>query len=245
MIAICSEEKQNQCQLATSLDHMTMDKKDIIQLSDDQLKNRIHQQLICDESTSPSVHDPTKSSVRLVTSNQAGNGKSLWIKTKCDLIKNNNPDILIFTRRFHEMEPNKNELVSFLYECVDKFTQQSGIIFHFDLTNEFQVNLDDILFSLVLMNGLMNDEGKFWKRNSNFYFLVECSEQILIKFPFLELLPKTECYSPRDALREYKEHHNPEGEKYSINKAIKIINEKHFYSIRFNRNSANGNELSY
>lgn len=222
MIIVCSTENKDKCRLASSLNHRKLELENLESLSVDCLK-MIHTNFERTSDNIPPCFDPSCFNIRLVTSKQAGNGKSLWIKRKIKEIKSNLKNLKTFCYRFHELEANKTKLIDFFSNCEKETGENNPILFHLDITNVYQLNLDDVLFSLIILRCIIDKKGKVWARNPNHYFLIECSNFGLERLKSLQLLPKIVCLSPIETLEEYFSGSSAEGITYIIILAINLI----------------------
>ncbi|CAD5126001.1 DgyrCDS14181 [Dimorphilus gyrociliatus] len=214
LVVLCPAEKQGQCRLVTSLDHYRVEWKSLKILPDDILKEKVLEQFSTTDCESAAILDSKKSTVRFITSNQAGNGKSLWINCLRDRLQKSLGNSKMFTYRFHGMEANINDLVNFFHTSSNNSCEEKQpLIFHLDVSNLSQTKLDDILFSLTIQRGLIDENGRVWKRQPEHYYLIECLKCGIEKFNCLEFLPKIQCQSPIESLRKYQENNIDEDEQ--------------------------------
>lgn len=196
-------DKQDLCKLVITLDPRRLELDSSKILSPEEIKWKIFLMMKNEMNDCPSCYDPTKSSIRIVTSNRAGNGKSFWIKRKLIEIQREIKNIEIFTYKFHDTEVDNGKLITFFNECLKKSEANKKIAFYLDITNIYQLNLEELLFSLIFLHGITDNQNRIWKRDPHHYFLIECSNFASNQFKFLKYLPTIHCCSPEETLKRY------------------------------------------
>jgi hypothetical protein len=180
----------------------------------DYLRTQLHHD--GNEATSTSLADPSSYRVRVVQSNRAGMGKSLYIQRLAEKR----------VCKQHVIIPIHGPSIttdSLLERLKDYVAGYSSAVFHIDIAPSVLRKAEDILFSLLVLGGLTNSLGMVWRciptqvyaveiTVSQFPFYIQrftfasnpflcqipCADETVKRIPmsFLELLPKVECLSP-------------------------------------------------
>jgi hypothetical protein len=159
----------------------------------DYLRTQLHHD--GNEATSTSLADPSSYRVRVVQSNRAGMGKSLYIQRLAEKR----------VCKQHVIIPIHGPSIttdSLLERLKDYVAGYSSAVFHIDIAPSVLRKAEDILFSLLVLGGLTNSLGMVWRCIPTQVYAVEitipCADETVKRIPmsFLELLPKVECLSP-------------------------------------------------
>ncbi|XP_076122057.1 E3 ubiquitin-protein ligase rnf213-alpha-like isoform X3 [Alosa pseudoharengus] len=147
--------------------------------------------------------------VGLVTSKRAGVGKSLYIQRMYEKLKRitKKPSLLKCIRL---IEPRVDENI-ILHSLLESMERKDLTIFHFDVTTSVQKGLHEFLFKLLVLQYLMDSEGRMWKCSNNHLYIIELlqSDGNLRNGPttntnnsaaFLDVFPIIYCRPPKEVL---------------------------------------------
>ena len=128
--------------------------------------------------------DPEACCVRLVTSERAGMGKSLYLQRQTESLKQHlqqhnvtfNEDLLAVTIPIHK-KVEDTALVERLFQWaemvgVSELSRVPSIV-HVDISREVQENVDRVLFALLILGQLRRRDGFLWVRNPRHLYIVE------------------------------------------------------------------------
>ena len=185
----CKDGNQNYSYLSTALDKY---KAEVPKISKEQLQNYVYRNLMRAESRM----DPT--STRLVQSARAGNGKSLAIIRASERLNFNHHHCTLYDR-----EVNISEIVEWLIDN-QQTKSLKNTVYHIDLASEVGPSKNDLLFSLTILGGLEDQQGRVWRCNKKDVYMFEST--IAPCKDFTSLLPTTICLGPLESLEIMKEH---------------------------------------
>lgn len=183
---------------------------------------------------------PHRSKVRIVSSNRSGMGKSLYIRRLFEDLKTHQSDAAYVTLPLHGPGVTSDTVLHLLK---DHFRNPTCCIYHIDIASNvswqvvfcqmqwnlrlppFQVlsEVDTILFSLLILRGLCDSQGRVWRCHPNQLYAIEVTKPKRNKtshngsfFPenqtlaLLDLLPSVSCLSPHATLNtkqgDYSQH---------------------------------------
>ncbi|KAG8579470.1 hypothetical protein GDO81_010907 [Engystomops pustulosus] len=117
-------------------------------------------------------------SAGIVASKRAGMGKSLYVKRIYQMLVSTldteNP--ILKTIRLNNSDVNERKLLNTLLPFLDRNVKNSPIIFHIDITSSVKRGIPEFLFKLLVLQYLMDSEGRIWKRLPNHLYIVEILE---------------------------------------------------------------------
>jgi hypothetical protein len=127
---------------------------------------------------SPVAADPDQCRVRIVKSRQSGNGKSLVARRLSG--RNIQRGIL----QLHEDDVCFSRIVSTWLRQMKKNGDLA--VLHLDLTPAIRRGRSDLIFSLTVLNGLVDSSGKVWLTPKDVYVTIELtiSEDLVKKVMF-------------------------------------------------------------
>lgn len=165
--------------------------------------------------------------VGIVASERAGVGRSLFVKRLQDQLKIqfNGPKVPLKVIRLIDPQVDENEVLRSLLPFLDATYQRRPIIFHFDMTSSVRTGIWVFLFKLLVLQYLMDINGKMWLRNPCHLYIIEILERnstlprrpsklnaLVPQFNFLDVFPKVTCKPPKEVInmelgpqRSYKE----------------------------------------
>ncbi|KAI4533817.1 hypothetical protein MG293_016836 [Ovis ammon polii] len=165
--------------------------------------------------------------VGIVASERAGVGRSLFVKRLRDQLKIqlNGPKVPLKVIRLIDPQVDENEVLRSLLPFLDATYQRRPIIFHFDMTSSVRTGIWVFLFKLLVLQYLMDINGKMWLRNPCHLYIIEILERnstlprrpsklnaLVPQFNFLDVFPKVTCKPPKEVInmelgpqRSYKE----------------------------------------
>ena len=138
--------------------------------------------------------DPT--SVRVVTSSRAGNGKSLAISRSAKRLNFNHTHTALYDR-----EVRLSEIIDWL---ANSNSNLKNMVYHIDLASGVGHSKNDLMFSLSVLGGLEDEMGRCWRCDKNDVYMFESTVEAPCN-DFLSLLPQTKCIGPLQALEKLRE----------------------------------------
>ncbi|KAM5272726.1 E3 ubiquitin-protein ligase RNF213 [Ctenodactylus gundi] len=153
--------------------------------------------------------------VGIVASERAGVGKSLYVKRLHGSLEGRafGKTVPLRTIRLTDAEVDESQIVRALLPFLDKRYQRTPVVFHFDVTASVQTGVWGFLFKLLVLQYLMDVNGKMWLRNPCHLYVVEILEgkSVLPKRPsklnarvpqfgFLDMFPKVICRPPKEVI---------------------------------------------
>ncbi|VDI01999.1 Hypothetical predicted protein, partial [Mytilus galloprovincialis] len=168
------------------------------------------------QASSAAVVDFDGCTVRVVKSNRAGVGKTLYQKRMVT-------ELTRLTQRGYIQRPNNltiplhsksvdvDEIMEQLMKRTSLPGNQQPTIFHFDISSEVQDGVDSFLFQLLVLGSLTTSYGYVWRKSVMDYYIIE-SLNVLVRDPFtqgrdlkylhnfLQVLPHVMCRSPKESL---------------------------------------------
>ncbi|XP_047672985.1 E3 ubiquitin-protein ligase rnf213-alpha-like isoform X3 [Tachysurus fulvidraco] len=147
--------------------------------------------------------------VGIVSSKQAGVGKSLYVQRLYERLEASERPGTSNLKCIRLTEHVVDESV-ILYSLLDTPNQNGLVIFHFDVTTAVQKGLHEFLFKLLVLGYLMDTEGRMWKRSSQHLYVTEMLEHTTefrrsvarteSKTLFTDVFPKVQCRPPKEVL---------------------------------------------
>ncbi|ESO94720.1 hypothetical protein LOTGIDRAFT_232244 [Lottia gigantea] len=160
---------------------------------------------------SASVVDFSRSLVRVIKSERAGVGKTLYktrLVEKLSEHQGRNKEISLTIPLF-EKEVNVSDITDRLM----KYTRHPGhiqpMIFHLDISSEVLDGVDFFLYNLLILGCIRNKDGYVWKKSDHDLYLIENisfnnlqGEKKLHKsiHHIFDILPNVRCWSPTETL---------------------------------------------
>ncbi|XP_008588585.1 PREDICTED: E3 ubiquitin-protein ligase RNF213, partial [Galeopterus variegatus] len=155
--------------------------------------------------------------VGIVTSERAGVGKSLYVKRLHGKLerKLNSKKVPLKTVRLFDPQVDESQVLSSLLPFLDTQHQDTPMIFHLDVTSSVQTGIWAFLFKLLVLQYLMDTNGKMWLRKPCHLYIVEITEgnSVLPKrsskpvrstrapqFSFIDIFPKVTCRPPKEVI---------------------------------------------
>ncbi|XP_068134510.1 E3 ubiquitin-protein ligase RNF213-like [Hyperolius riggenbachi] len=154
-------------------------------------------------------------SAGIVASKRAGVGKSLYVKRRYQklaaIFPNKKPLLKII--RLITPEVDESKVLEKLLPLLDAKLKTCPILFHIDITSSVNAGISEFLFKLLVLQYLMDSQGRIWKRLPRHLYIVEILESPDVLFrkqfksiprilqnSFLDFFPKISCCSPKDVL---------------------------------------------
>ncbi|KAI5615249.1 E3 ubiquitin-protein ligase rnf213-alpha [Silurus asotus] len=140
---------------------------------------------------------------QLVFSEQAGMGKSLYVKNLVKLSEENlkSAGFTHTTIRIHQSQLRTEDIVSRLQNYEDKPMDKVPRIFHFDIPPVVTKGLYTFLLQLFVLRCFQSPDGIIW---SPFGMKIQISAHV--EEAFLEMLPTVKCFSPEETLRHLEQN---------------------------------------
>ena len=187
LVFICCKDRSSNhySYMATALDKY---KADVPKFPRGQLQKYVYRNLMRGDSKV----DPTRT--RIVLSSRAGNGKSLACVRAAARI---NYDRIQTT--LYDTVVNIEELLEWMSER--STTNNNNTLFHIDLASDLGSSKNDLMFSLSILRGLEDKNGRVWRCNRIDVYMFESTMEKKSR-GFFQLLPQTICLSPQGAYDE-------------------------------------------
>uniref|UniRef100_A0A8C6FXF9 E3 ubiquitin-protein ligase RNF213 n=1 Tax=Moschus moschiferus TaxID=68415 RepID=A0A8C6FXF9_MOSMO len=153
--------------------------------------------------------------VGIVASERAGVGRSLFVKRLHSQLKMqfNGAKVPRKIIRLIDPQVDENEVLGSLLPFLDAQYQRRPIIFHFDVTSSVRTGIWVFLFKLLILQYLMDINGKMWLRNPCHLYIIEILERnstlprrplklnaLVPQFNFLDIFPKVTCRPPKEVI---------------------------------------------
>uniref|UniRef100_A0A8C0I728 E3 ubiquitin-protein ligase RNF213 n=1 Tax=Balaenoptera musculus TaxID=9771 RepID=A0A8C0I728_BALMU len=152
--------------------------------------------------------------VGIVASQRAGVGRSLFVKRLHGQLKMkfNGEKVPLKIIRLINPQVDENEVLGSLLPFLDARYRRRPIVFHFDVTSSVQTGIWVFLFKLLILQYLMDVNGKMWLRNPCHLYIVEILEgnslprrplklsTLVPQFNFLDIFPKVTCRPPKEVI---------------------------------------------
>ncbi|XP_006869704.1 PREDICTED: E3 ubiquitin-protein ligase RNF213 [Chrysochloris asiatica] len=153
--------------------------------------------------------------VGVVTSRRASVGKSLYVKRLYSKLKGKYTGAKVPLKVIRLMAPqvDEHQVLAALLPFMDTQSQKCPIIFHLDVTSSVQSGIWGFLFKLLVLQYLMDVNGKMWLRNPHHLYIVEILEKNPVRpnrssklgtcapqFSFLDIFPKVTCRPPKEVI---------------------------------------------
>ncbi|XP_018410445.1 PREDICTED: E3 ubiquitin-protein ligase RNF213-like [Nanorana parkeri] len=154
-------------------------------------------------------------SAGIVSSKRAGVGKSLYVKRLYQRLgskfSSNKPLLKII--RLIKPEVDENKVLETLLPFLNGKSKSCPIIFHIDITSSVKSGISEFLFKLLVLQYLMDSEGRIWKRLPSHLYIIEILESSdtlfrkqcksvprIVQHGFIDFFPKIYCCSPKEVL---------------------------------------------
>uniref|UniRef100_A0A480YR07 E3 ubiquitin-protein ligase RNF213 n=1 Tax=Sus scrofa TaxID=9823 RepID=A0A480YR07_PIG len=152
--------------------------------------------------------------VGVVASERAGVGKSLFVKRLHSRLKRQSKgDVPLKIIRLIDPQLDESEVLRSLLPFLDAQHQMRPVIFHLDVTSSVRTGVGMFLFKLLILQYLMDINGKMWLRNPCHLYVVEILERSsalprrpsklgphVPQFSFLDIFPKVTCRPPKEVI---------------------------------------------
>ncbi|XP_035676169.1 LOW QUALITY PROTEIN: E3 ubiquitin-protein ligase rnf213-alpha-like [Branchiostoma floridae] len=216
LVLTCASEKQHQSYIATALEQHRV--QQFVSCSVKDVQAYLTAQLVQNHSinaTEPaSTLDYQRSSVRVISSDRPGLGKSLYVQRLAQKLHVKRQP----TRRtscylkvpFHEAVIDVDSVLSALNKQEQNPEKPTPSIIHLDVSPMVRKGLDYFLFNLTVLGRVMGKDGKVWLRLPwDLYLIERTSDTPDLKitetstnchFPFVTFLPFATCRAPNEIL---------------------------------------------
>ncbi|XP_039715791.1 E3 ubiquitin-protein ligase RNF213 [Pteropus medius] len=152
--------------------------------------------------------------VGIVASRRAGVGKSLYVRRLHDALQVKfSRKVPLKTVRLIDPRVDESAVLGALLPFLGAQYQARPVLFHLDVTSSVKTGIWELLFKLLVLQYLMDINGKMWLRNPCHLYIVEILEghSPLPKtsskrrtrdpqFSFLDIFPKVTCRPPKDVI---------------------------------------------
>ena len=207
LVLICSQEKQFQSILVSLY---SRNKVKPVLLSVENLEAYLNKKLYRkkDRNFALSNFDPDFSNVRVLISRRSGNGKSLYVQELMKQIEYQgakiNDTFNYICIRIKSTNLQMDTEIEKLFEFNSSIDSSKPTLYHIDVAYEVFFNLDQYLFSLVILNYLKHSNGLVWRRNiTKDLYMIEITPPLVIQgeklmaiHSMINFLPKIEFRTP-------------------------------------------------
>uniref|UniRef100_A0A673VMB2 E3 ubiquitin-protein ligase RNF213 n=1 Tax=Suricata suricatta TaxID=37032 RepID=A0A673VMB2_SURSU len=148
--------------------------------------------------------------VGVVTSERAGVGKSLYVERLHSKLtmKLRGETVPLKVIRLIDPQVDENQVLCSLLPFLKARYQTRPMIFHFDVTSSVQSGIWAFIFKLLVLQYLMDVNGKVWLRNPTHLYIIEILERTPAlpknthgpQFNFLDIFPKVTCRPPKEVI---------------------------------------------
>ncbi|XP_073477176.1 E3 ubiquitin-protein ligase RNF213 isoform X2 [Aquarana catesbeiana] len=152
-------------------------------------------------------------SAGIVSSKRAGVGKSLYVKRLYQKLESrfSSKKPLLKIIRLIKPEVDGNKILESLLPFLDGKLKNCPIIFHIDITSSVNSGISEFLFKLLILQYLMDSQGRIWKRLPSHLYIIEILESSdnfkqfkyvprIVQNGFIDFFPKISCCSPKEVL---------------------------------------------
>ncbi|XP_006105644.1 E3 ubiquitin-protein ligase RNF213 [Myotis lucifugus] len=153
--------------------------------------------------------------VGIVASARAGVGKSLYVKRLHETLKMKftGKNVPLKIIRLIDPQVDENQVLGSLLPFLGAEYQTSPVIFHLDVTSSVQDGVWAFLFKLLVLQYLMDSNGKMWLRSPCHLYVIEIlegqsalptrSSKLRTRVPpfsLLDIFPKVTCRPPKEVI---------------------------------------------
>ncbi|XP_012308178.2 E3 ubiquitin-protein ligase RNF213 isoform X2 [Aotus nancymaae] len=154
--------------------------------------------------------------VGIVASERAGVGKSLYVKRLHEKMKVqlHREKVPLKTIRLIDPQVDESQVLGALLPFLDVQYQKVPMLFHLDVTSSVQTGIWVFLFKLLILQYLMDINGKMWLRSPCHLYIIEILERRpsapsrrpstlqtrAPQFSFLDIFPKVTCRPPKEVI---------------------------------------------
>ena len=201
LVLVCTEEEEELSYMATAFD----DFKQIIlsEFDVEDIKLYLNQKFTRKHTYNVQLHFPAwmadkdRSKVRMVVSESVGAGKSLYIANlQSDPSSKASKRVVIHGKRAQE-----GKLTTDLLSKSLKFKQ--GYLFHVDIASTVHLELEPLLFKLLILDAICSSNGDLWHCRAEDYYVIEITlnSKFMSLVKFVHLYPMIECIQPFESLK--------------------------------------------
>ncbi|XP_070250935.1 E3 ubiquitin-protein ligase RNF213 isoform X3 [Myotis yumanensis] len=153
--------------------------------------------------------------VGIVASARAGVGKSLYVKRLHETLQRKFPrkEVPLKVIRLMDPQVDESQVLGSLLPFLDPKCQTSPAMFHLDVTSSVQAGVWAFLFKLLVLQHLMDSNGKMWLRSPSHLYIIEILEGHSAlptrpsklrtrapQFSLLDVFPKVTCRPPKEVM---------------------------------------------
>nr|XP_039269312.1 E3 ubiquitin-protein ligase RNF213-like [Styela clava] len=157
--------------------------------------------------------DDKRSLVRVVTSSSSGAGKSLYITRLKNKLKKRDTQPRFTTVRFLEKVLTSQQATRKLISENSPVTHEHLV--HLDISTAVKSGIEEFLFNLLILGSIEGNDGKIWQRHSNHYYVIEVTDDNLVKkhsdVSLLNLLPRITTLQPHEIFNHTSNEENAIG----------------------------------
>ncbi|XP_072256671.1 E3 ubiquitin-protein ligase RNF213 [Pyxicephalus adspersus] len=159
-------------------------------------------------------------SAGIVSSKRGGVGKSLYVKRLFQKLESRflSKKPLLKIIRLIKPEVDEKKVLETLLPFIDGKLKSCPIIFHIDITSSVTSGISEFLFKLLVLQYLMDSQGRIWKRLPSHLYLIEILEPAdilsgeqfknvprIVQNDFIDFFPKIFCCSPKEVFKKTTE----------------------------------------
>ncbi|XP_078327262.1 E3 ubiquitin-protein ligase rnf213-alpha-like isoform X2 [Crassostrea virginica] len=213
LVVICSSENEYQSPIISALEKFRTPK--IAVSPKEKIQKYIEKKFCTTEKTdgnTASVLDNSRLCVRVVKSERAGLGKTLY-KIRLDeklqqLYSHLEEEFTQFSFTIPlSREQNANDVSRKFIECTSTGTLEIPRIIHIDVATKID-NVAPLLFNLLILGSIVDDRGHVFQRSITDLYLIEMTisesapttQCTVFGVQLMNVLPSVECISPKEEL---------------------------------------------
>ncbi|XP_052239407.1 E3 ubiquitin-protein ligase rnf213-alpha-like [Dreissena polymorpha] len=243
LVIVCSSENEYRCPIVSSLDKYI---RQVHTIDQNAVKAYIKDKLVVQKNPAASSVDFERSSVRIVKSNRAGVGKSLFVTRRAEHLQslfsvNKTIQAQLISIPLHEKYIDLGEVIQALIARTPEPGMNTARLFHVNIAHEVQEGIDFLLFNLIILGCLVDRSGLVWRRNTDDLYLIETMpifesqstnnrDKIHYAHPIFGILPEVTCRSPKECKSIYA---NERPIDYSP--TDQLFDDQQFKSLQFQR----------
>ncbi|WAR08530.1 R213B-like protein, partial [Mya arenaria] len=216
LFVICALENEQRSVLMSSLNKYT---RPSLRLDEKLLSRYLKRHLTfsSEERFCASTVDCERSSVRVVLSNQASVGKTLFIKRTSEkfeslAVEQNECFQQNLKISIQEKSVDSDIVCSRLIDNTTDSTNRLPRIIHLDISHVVQGGVDHLLFNLIILKCLTTTRGLVWRRSDADLLMIEAmpssngktDDQLRYTDVMFNLLPIVMCRTPTECLSVYE-----------------------------------------
>ncbi|XP_062570766.1 E3 ubiquitin-protein ligase RNF213-like isoform X2 [Saccostrea cucullata] len=218
LVIICASENEYKSPMVSALDKFRASK--ITTAAPAKLREYLRKKYTIENiSEAAASIDPSRCCVRIVKSERAGLGKTLYKNRLVEkLLEKHTIGVgedfaLSITIPISQKQIDKSEVSKKFLESTMPDDLTFPRIFHIDIAYGVERFVGAMLFNILILGSTVNDSGYVFRRSENDLFIIETTlpddhdqaKEFNASWQLLNILPCVTCISPEDSLRNVNE----------------------------------------